>query len=122
MFALLTTGSRLAPGPTRPAFAALGRRLSGQFLRHYRARAPFVLSDDELDWHRVLYSMNRLFWAVLDCGALATADSAEPLPPRSRAHEIMRAEFPLHARIISDITGVELHREPSTIDLNRFAP
>ena len=122
MFALLTTGSRLAPGPTRPAFAALGRRLSVQFLGRYRAGAPFVLSDDELEWHRVLYSMNRLFWAALDCGALTPADSAEPVPARGRANEILRAEFPLHTRIIRDITGVELRREPSTMDGNRFAP
>lgn len=121
MFALLTTGSRLAPGPTGPAFAALGRRLSGQFLRRYQARAPFGLSTDELNWHRVLYSMNRLFWAALDDDTLTTANLGEALAPRAgRSDETLKREFPIHARIISDITGVRLPRAPSTAGWKGF--
>lgn len=104
MFALLTIGFRRAPGPTGPAFAALGRELSSRFLRQYRTRTHADLPTDELDWHRVLYSMNRLFWAAHHADLAVTSSSADP------AGRLLDREFPIHARIINEITGVDLLR------------
>ncbi len=114
MFALLTTGFRRAPGPTGPAFAALGREFSNRFLRQYRTRTHAVLPSDELDWHRVLYSMNRLFWAAHHADLATAADSADsPASSSEQTSRMLDREFPIHARIISDITGVDLLRQPA---------
>lgn len=111
MFALLTTGSQ-APGPTGGVFSALGRQLSDRFLRRYRALAPIALPAAELDWHRVLYSMNRVFWATLDDEEASVANSGDPLAVRAaRADGVLDRELPIHARIIDDITGVDLLRD-----------
>lgn len=108
MFALLTTGFRRAPGPTGPAFAALGRGMSRRFLRQYRARTHAVLPADELDWHRVLYSMNRLFWAAHHADLATAEDSADPRATAVRTSRMLDREFPIHARIINGITGIDL--------------
>lgn len=108
MFALMTTGSQ-APGAAAGPFAMLGRRLSNRFLRLYQTSAPAALPRAELDWHQVLYSMNRLFWASRIDPRATAANSSDPLMQRAaRAEGVLQRELPLVARIIHEITGIDL--------------
>lgn len=102
MVGMLTTYCR-APRPMRPVAAAAASALSRRFLRRYRAQCPVPLPDDELAWHRVLYSLSRLFWARM------APHENDPNDPAARhEYEARDHEFPIHVAIIKAITGVEL--------------
>lgn len=108
MFALVSTGSQ-APGAARRLFADIGKLLSRRFLQLYRAESDRPVSDEELDWHRVIYALNRLHWATVDDDRAPAAIEDDVLAKRAgRASTVLDREVPLHARIIKEITGADL--------------
>ena len=108
MFALLNTGGQ-APAPLRPAFSWLGRSFSRRFLRLYRKRSSAGMTDAELDWHRVLYSVNRIVWSTLEGGHSPVANDEDALAKRaSRTVGTLGQEFPLHVELIKNITGIDI--------------
>lgn len=108
MFALLTTGSQ-APGAARRPFALAGQLLSRRFLRLYRAESDRPLADEELDWHRVIYALNRLYWAIVNNDRAPAVIEDDVLARRaSRASPVFDREIPLHTRVVKEVTGIDL--------------
>ncbi len=109
MFALLNTGGQ-APAQIRPIFSVLGKVLSRRFLRLYRRRSPAPMTDEELDWHRVLYSVNRIFWISNEEGTGPAANDDHALAKRAagRTAGALGQEISLNVELIEDITGIEI--------------
>ena len=109
MFALLNTGGR-APDQIRPISSVLGKFLSRYFLRLYRRRSTAPMTDEELDWHRVLYSVNRIFWISNEEGVGPAANDSDALAKwaAGRTAGALGHELSLHVKIIGDITGIEI--------------
>ena len=109
MFALENTGS-LAPKPVRPLAGVAGQTLSGRFLRRYRERCAVSVTDEQLNWHQVLYAANRIYWAARfdQRGRLANMD--DELAKRANRHgqTALGKELPGHRRLIGRLTGIEV--------------
>jgi aminoglycoside phosphotransferase (APT) family kinase protein len=112
MFALENTGS-LAPPRVRPAARLAGRTLSGRFLRRYREASPGTLSDDELNWHRVLYAAGRIYWAARGDQRGRPANEDDELAKRASRYGVtaLAKELPLHRKLIKRVTGVDVDEQ-----------
>ena len=83
--------------------------LSRRYLHLCQKRCPEQVTEAELDWHSVMYSLLRISWAASNAADQAGKEPmAEDTNLAGLATDGRSRELPLHARIINQITGVSI--------------